>query len=76
MSIIKIRDANGKVYEIMALRGEPGPQGPKGDKGSTGEPGAQGYSPIRGTDYWTEDDKNEIVNQVLSLLSVWEGGSY
>ncbi len=25
-----------------------------------GEPGADGYTPVRGTDYWTESDKAEI----------------
>lgn len=34
--------------------GEPGPQGEKGD------PGADGYTPLRGVDYWTEEDKAEI----------------
>ena len=27
---------------------------------------AAAYSPQRGTDYWTEEDKTEIVNEVLS----------
>lgn len=30
--------------------------------------GADGYSPVRGTDYWTDDDKTEIVNAVLAEL--------
>ena len=30
----------------------------KGDKGDTGDPG---YTPVRGVDYWTETDKEEIV---------------
>lgn len=46
-------------------RGEAGPQGeqgPKGDTGDTGpagprgEAGVDGYTPVRGTDYWTEAD--------------------
>ena len=48
--------------------GDIGPQGPKGDpgdigpKGDTGDPGPQGpagadgYTPVRGTDYWTDAD--------------------
>lgn len=32
----------------------------KGDKGDAGLNGADGYSPVRGTDYWTEADKAEI----------------
>lgn len=36
MAIIKIRDKDGQIYEIPALRG---PQGVKGDKGDKGDPG-------------------------------------
>lgn len=28
--------------------------------------GPPGPSPVRGTDYWTEDDKNEIINNLKS----------
>ena len=35
-----------------------------------------GATPVRGTDYWTDTDKNEIVNDVLAALPTWEGGSY
>ena len=30
--------------------------------------GADGHSPVRGTDYWTETDKAEIVQQVLESI--------
>jgi hypothetical protein len=30
--------------------------------------GGEGYTPIRGVDYWTEEDKAEIVNDVLAAL--------
>lgn len=29
-------------------------------KGATGDAGADGYTPVRGTDYWTDADKAEI----------------
>ena len=57
--------------------GETGPQGPKGDtgetgtqgpKGDTGETGPQGPKPVKGTDYFTEADKAEIVNAVKNSL--------
>lgn len=38
--------------------GETGPQGPKGDPGT----------PVKGTDYWTAADKQEIVRDVLAVL--------
>lgn len=40
--------------------GAPGPQGPQGDKG------ADGKTPVRSVDYWTEEDKEEIINEVLA----------
>lgn len=41
--------------------------GLKGDKGDT---------PVKGTDYWTEADKAEIVNDTLAALPTWTGGNY
>lgn len=38
--------------------------------------GEDGYTPVKGTDYWTENDKAEIVSDVLAALPTWEGGSY
>ena len=41
-----------------------GEKGDKGDAGANGSNGKDGYSPVRGTDYWTEADKNEIKSYV------------
>lgn len=30
--------------------------------------GTSGKTPVRGTDYWTEADKQEIVNSVIAAL--------
>ncbi len=52
MSVLKIKDENGNVIEIPALKGDKGdkgdtgPQGPQGEKGNTGAAGARG---TRGT---------------------------
>ena len=56
--------------------GAPGPQGPQGIQGETGPAGTDGYTPVKGTDYFTEEDKTELVNAVLAALPMWEGGSY
>ena len=48
----------------QGIQGEVGPQGPKGDKGDKGDPGEAGHTPIKGTDYWTEEDKAEIVADI------------
>lgn len=42
---------------------------PRGDTGSNGEKGDNGYTPVKGVDYWDESDKQEIVNDVLSNTS-------
>lgn len=47
-----------------------------GSKGSTGPAGADGYTPQKGTDYWTTADQQAIVDDVLAALPTWEGGSY
>ncbi len=42
--------------------------GADGKPGAAGAPGTPGKTPIRGTDYWTEADKLEIVNNVIAAL--------
>lgn len=39
--------------------------------GPAGEPGK---TPVKGTDYWTEEDKSEIVDDVLANIEIPEGG--
>lgn len=58
----------GEVEDFLAsLKGE------KGDRGATG---VAGYTPQKGTDYFTESDKAELVTDVLEALPTWEGGSF
>ena len=38
--------------------------------------GLKGDTPVKGTDYWTAADKQEIVNDTLAALPTWTGGSY
>lgn len=45
-------------------------------EGKISSGGKDGYTPVRGTDYWTEADKEEIVQDVLAALPTWTGGSY
>ena len=66
----KLSDSNGKLqYNGSDV-------GLKGDKGDTGAAGADGYTPVKGTDYWTAADKAEIVADTLAALPKWTGGSY
>ncbi len=55
---------NGTVLTITSASGTSSAD-LKGDKGN---PGAPGKTPVRGTDYWTEADKQEIVNSVIAAL--------
>lgn len=58
---------------IQGIQGEPGAPGPKGDKGDTGAPG---HTPVKGTDYFTEADKQELVTAVIAALPSTEEVSY
>ena len=50
---------------IQGIQGEPGQKGEKGDKGDTG---AAGKTPLKGTDYFTASDKEEMVAAVIAAL--------
>lgn len=60
-------------------QGETGPQGARGETGPQGEQGlagADGYTPQRGVDYWTAEDQQAIVSQVLAALPSGDEVSY
>lgn len=64
MSILKIRDSDGNVQEVLVIKGDKGEKGDIGDTGATGAKGADG------TDYvLTEADKQEIATMVVGMLS-------
>ena len=46
------------------------------DGSDVGLKGKNGYTPVKGTDYWTPADKQEIVADTLAALPTWTGGSY
>ena len=50
------------------VAGAKGADGANGKDGARGENGADGKTPVRGTDYWTAADKQEIVNDVLAAI--------
>jgi len=45
----------------------------KGDKGDNGAKGADGYTPVRGIDYWTPDDVNGMVDEIVAKLPIYNG---
>ena len=69
--LLTITDSTG-TKTATVNDGVAGPQGPAGKDGVNGQ---DGYTPVRGTDYWTENDKTEIVNSVLAALPAAEGVS-
>ena len=58
---------NGNWYIGTTDTGKPS-RGAKGDKGDPGAPGKNGKTPVKGTDYWTAADKQEMVDAVLTAL--------
>ena len=56
------------------LKGEKGDKGDTGAAGTNGTNGKDGYTPVKGTDYWTATDKEEIINTVLA--EVGQGSSF
>lgn len=47
-------------------KGDTGPQGPQGEQGPAG---ADGHTPVKGTDYFTESDKQEIATAASELIT-------
>ena len=56
--------------------GDVGPQGPRGEvgpQGPTGPAGADGKTPVKGTDYFTDADKEEVAQSAAeSVASVYD----
>lgn len=60
-------------------RGETGLQGsvgPVGPQGPQGEKGADGKTPVKGTDYWTAADKQEIIDDIHPAYYIDLAGEY
>ncbi|MBR5774426.1 MAG: hypothetical protein IKY44_06200, partial [Clostridia bacterium] len=51
------------------LRGAKGEKGDKGDKGDIGKSGVDGYTPIKGVDYWSDSDMEEINSHSIGFIS-------
>lgn len=53
---------------LKGAKGDTGENGEMGSPGKDGNNGSDGKTPVKGTDYWTESDKTEIVNDVLNQI--------
>lgn len=38
--------------------------------------GDKGKMPVKGVDYFTAEDKAELIEEVISILPIWNGGEY
>lgn len=48
----------------------------KGEPGKDGAPGADGYTPVKGTDYWTSEDITEIQSYIDTQIGGALNGTY
>lgn len=55
------KDAGEYVKTDTKAQGKDGQQGPAGKDGADGAPGQDGHTPVKGTDYWTQQDQADIV---------------
>ena len=56
-------------------KGETGTTGPQGEKGEKGDTGADGRTPVKGTDYFTDADKAEIIPNFafsINMISAYD----
>lgn len=63
---IAITDVNGTKY-VYVMDGE------DGKDGKNGKDGVDGRTPVKGTDYFTQAEKTEMVNAVIAALPVYDG---
>ena len=64
---VKAKGQKGDKGE-QGIQGEKGEQGIQGVQGVQGEKGADGYTPQKGVDYWTDSDKEEIKSYVNEAI--------
>ena len=61
---ILLSDGSNKEFTLFNGKGEPG------------RDGVDGHTPELGVDYWTDADKQEVINSVLAALPDGEAVSY
>ena len=58
------------IFEDLTAEQKASLKGDKGDKGDPGTNGKDGYTPQKGVDYWTDTDKQEIVQQTKDAIDI------
>lgn len=63
--------SDGKTVTIKnGSKGSQGEKGADGAKGDKGDKGDTGKTPVKGTDYWTSNDKAEIVDNLIEETGI------
>lgn len=57
-----------KTSTMDVMDGKDGIDGLPGKNGKDGQPGTDGYTPVKGTDYWTETDVSNIINECKAYI--------
>lgn len=63
-NVENVGDSNNAIFNFII------PKGQKGDKGNDGENGQNGTTPVKGIDYFTETDKQEIIKNYIYKYSM------
>lgn len=59
---------NAEYFDVLAEKGTKGENGIDGHDGVDGQDGQDGHTPVKYVDYWTTQDKQEIVTDVETDL--------
>lgn len=77
---VQIYDGQKGDTGAQGVPGNPGPAGKDGVDGKDGTNGQDGYTPVRGTDYWTESDiasmEQYCANYIDQNINQAIGGEY
>lgn len=84
VSVIGVSDKGDGIFTLLLSDGSEtsavqtikGDKGDKGNHGDKGDPGADGYTPVKGTDYWTADDISEIQSYIDTQIGGALNGTY
>ena len=69
-----VAEAIATIELTPGPQGEPGKDGVNGVDGAPGEKGEDGYTPVKGVDYYTEEEKQALIDEILELIPEGGGG--
>ena len=67
-NVITISLTDNTAYTFEVQNGSKGTVGANGLDGKDGDPGADGYTPVKYVDYWTNADRASIVSDVIAII--------